>query len=196
MDNSNRGGLNKTTQSSSNIKLISIVYELLNFIRLTFGRLIPLTVFALVIWTIDAQYQGIRQVTLSYVNIVEKAQILILALVGLRLIELGMEKFAGFSLPREVKVPYTAVGLIATLLAMYLFVDLNQTLAISTTLTTSHMSVVSSFLTMIVALYMITSLIVSWLRGRLSKHIDETMLVSANSIKYYKVGFSKIGVSK
>ena len=196
MDNSNRGGLNKTTQSSSNIKLISIVYELLNFIRLTFGRLIPLTVFALVIWTIDAQYQGIRQVTLSYVNIVEKAQILIIALIGLRLIELGMEKFAGFSLPREVKVPYTAVGLIATLLAMYLFVDLNQTLAISTTLTTSHMSVVSSFLTMIVALYMITSLIVSWLRGKLSKHIDETMLVSANSIKYYKVGFTKIGVSK
>ena len=196
MDNSNRGGHNKTSQSSSNIKLISIVYELLNFIRLTFGRLIPLTVFALVIWTIDAQYQGIRQVTLSYVNIVEKAQILIIALIGLRLIELGMEKFAGFSLPREVKVPYTAVGLIATLLAMYLFVDLNQTLAISTTLTTSHMSVVSSFLTMIVALYMITSLIVSWLRGKLSKHIDETMLVSANSIKYYKVGFSKIGVSK
>jgi len=196
MDNSNRGRLNKTTQSSSNIKLISIVYELLNFVRLTFGRLIPLTVFALVIWTIDAQYQGIRQVTLSYVNIVEKAQILIIALIGLRLIELGMEKFAGFSLPREVKVPYTAVGLIATLLAMYLFVDLNQTLAISTTLTTSHMSVVSSFLTMIVALYMITSLIVSWLRGKLSKHIDETMLVSANSIKYYKVGFSKIGVSK
>lgn len=196
MDNSNSGGHNKTSQSSSNIKLISIVYELLNFIRLTFGRLIPLTVFALVIWTIDAQYQGIRQVTLSYVNIVEKAQILIIALIGLRLIELGMEKFAGFSLPREVKVPYTAVGLIATLLAMYLFVDLNQTLAISTTLTTSHMSVVSSFLTMIVALYMITSLIVSWLRGRLSKHIDETMLVSANSIKYYKVGFTKIGVSK
>ena len=163
---------------------------------MTFGRLIPLTVFALVIWTIDAQYQGIRQVTLSYVNIVEKAQILIIALIGLRLIELGMEKFAGFSLPREVKVPYTAVSLIATLLAMYLFVDLNQTLAISTTLTTSHMSVVSSFLTMIVALYMITSLIVSWLRGKLSKHIDETMLVSANSIKYYKVGFSKIGVSK
>ena len=168
----------------------------MNFIRLTFGRLIPLTVFALVIWTIDAQYQGIRQVTLSYVNIVEKAQILIIALIGLRLIELGMKKFAGFSLPHEVKVPYTAVGLIATLLAMYLFVDLNQTLAISTTLTTSHMSVVSSFLTMIVALYMITSLIVSWLRGRLSKHIDETMLVSANSIKYYKVGFTKIGVSK
>ena len=196
MDNSNRGGLDKPTQSSSNIKLISIVYELLNFIRLTFGRLIPLTVFALVIWTIDGQYQGIRQVTLSYVNIVEKAQILIIALIGLRLIELGMEKFAGFSLPREVKVPYTAVGLIATLLAMYLFVDLNQTLVISTTLTTSHMSVVSSFLTMIVALYMITSLIVSWLRGKLSKHIDETMLVSANSIKYYKVGFSKIGVSK
>ena len=196
MDNSNRGGLDKTTQSSSNIKLISIVYELLNFIRLTFGRLIPLTVFALVIWTIDGQYQGIRQVTLSYVNIVDKAQILIIALIGLRLIELGMEKFAGFSLPREVKVPYTAVGLIATLLAMYLFVDLNQTLAISTTLTTSHMSVVSSFLTMIVALYMITSLIVSWLRGKLSKHIDEIMLVSANSIKYYKVGFSKIGVSK
>ena len=130
----------------------------MNFIRLTFGRLIPLTVFALVIWTIDAQYQGIRQVTLSYVNIVEKAQILIIALIGLRLIELGMEKFAGFSLPREVKVPYTAVGLIATLIAMYLFVDLNQTLAISTTLTTSHMSVVSSFLTMIVALYMITSI--------------------------------------
>ena len=168
----------------------------MNFIRLTFGRLIPLTVFALVIWTIDAQYQGIRQVTLSYVNIVEKAQILIIALIGLRLIELGMEKFAGFSLPREVKVPYTAVGLIATLIAMYLFVDLNQTLAISTTLTTSHMSVVSSFLTMIVALYMITSLIVSWLRGKLLKHIDETMLVSANSIKYYKVGFTKIGVSK
>lgn len=168
----------------------------MNFIRLTFGRLIPLTVFALVIWTIDAQYQGIRQVTLSYVNIVEKAQILIIALIGLRLIELGMEKFAGFSLPREVKVPYTTIGLIATLLAMYLFVDLNQTLAISTTLTTSHMSVVSSFLTMIVALYMITSLIVSWLRGRLSKHIDETMLVRADSIKYYKVGFTKIGVSK
>lgn len=163
---------------------------------MTFGRLIPLTVFALVIWTIDGQYQGIRQVTLSYVNIVEKAQILIIALIGLRLIELGMEKFAGFSLPREVKVPYTAVGLIATLLAMYLFVDLNQTLAISTTLTTSHMSVVSSFLTVIVALYMITSLIVSWLRGKLLKHIDETMLVSANSIKYYKVGFTKIGVSK
>ena len=163
---------------------------------MTFGRLIPLTVFALVIWTIDGQYQGIRQVTLSYVNIVEKAQILIIALIGLRLIELGMEKLAGFSLPREVKVPHTAVGLIATLLAMYLFVDLNQTLAISTTLTTSHMSVVSSFLTMIVALYMITSLIVSGLRGKLSKHIDETMLVSANSIKYYKVGFTKIGVSK
>lgn len=168
----------------------------MNFVRLTFGRLIPLTVFALVIWTIDAQYQGIRQVTLSYVNIVEKAQILIIALIGLRLIELGMEKLAGFSLPREVKVPYTVVGLIATLLAMYLFVDLNQTLAISTTLTTSHMSVVSSFLTMIVALYMITSLIVSWLRGKLSKHIDETMLVRADSIKYYKVGFTKIGVSK
>lgn len=168
----------------------------MNFIRLTFGRLIPLTVFALVIWTIDGQYQGIRQVTLSYVNIVEKAQILIIALIGLRFIELGMEKFAGFSLPREVKVPYTAVGLIATLLAMYLFVDLNQTLAISTTLTTSHMSVVSSFLTMIVALYMITSLIVSWLRGKLSKHIDDTMLVRADSIKYYKVGFTKIGVSK
>lgn len=172
------------------------MYEVLSFIRLTFGRLIPLTVFALVIWTIDGQYQGIRQVTLSYVNIVEKAQILIIALIGLRLIELGMEKFAGFSLPGEVKVPYKVVRLLATLLAMYLFVDLNQTLAISTTLTTSHMSIVSSFLTMIVALYMILSLILSWLKGKLLKHIDETMLVSANSIKYYRVGFTKIGVSK
>ena len=168
----------------------------MNFVRLTFGRLIPLTVFALVIWTIDAQYQGIRQVTLSYVNIVEKAQILIIALIGLRLIELGMEKFAGFSLPREVKVPYTAVGLIATLLAMYLFVDLNQTLAVNTAYNGARMSIVSSFLTVIVVVYLITSLVLSWLRGKLSKHIDETMLVSANSIKYYKVGFSKIGVFK
>ena len=163
---------------------------------MTFGRLIPLTVFALVIWTIDTQYQGIRQVTLSYVNIVEKAQILIIALIGLRLIELGMEKFAGFSLPREVKVPYTAVGLIATLLAMYLFVDLNQTLAVNTAYNGARMSIVSSFLTVIVVVYLITSLVLSWLRGKLSKHIDETMLVSANSIKYYKVGFSKIGVFK
>lgn len=163
---------------------------------MTFGRLIPLMVFALVIWTIDAQYQGIRQVTLSYVSIVEKAQILIIAMIGLRLIEVGLEKLVNFSLPNEVRIQYTTLSLVATLVAMYLFVDLNQTLAISTTLTTSHMSVVSSFLTMIVALYMITSLIVSWLRGKLSKHIDETMLVSANSIKYYKVGFSKIGVSK
>lgn len=163
---------------------------------MTFGRLIPLTVFALVIWTIDAQYQGIRQVTLSYVNIVEKAQILIIALIGLRLIELGMEKFAGFSLPREVKVPYTAVGLIATLLAMYLFVDLNQTLAVNTAYNGARMSIVSSFLTVIVVVYLITSLVLSWLRGKLSKHVDETMLVSANSIKYYKVGFSKIGVFK
>ena len=168
----------------------------MNFVRLTFGRLIPLTVFALVIWTIDAQYQGIRQVTLSYVNIVEKAQILIIALIGLRLIELGMEKFAGFSLPREVKVPYTAVGLIATLLAMYLFVDLNQTLAVNTAYNGARMSIVSSFLTVIVVVYLITSLVLSWLRGKLSKHVDETMLVSANSIKYYKVGFSKIGVFK
>ena len=163
---------------------------------MTFGRLIPLTVFALVIWTIDAQYQGIRQVTLSYVNIVEKAQILIIALIGLRLIELGMEKFAGFSLPREAKVPYTTVGLIATLLAMYLFVDLNQTLAVNTAYNGARMSIVSSFLTVIVVVYLITSLVLSWLRGKLSKHIDETMLVSANSIKYYKVGFSKIGVFK
>lgn len=168
----------------------------MNFIRLTFGRLIPLTVFALVIWTIDAQYQGIQQVTLSYVNIVEKAQILIIALIGLRLIELGMEKFAGFSLPREVKVPHTVVGLIATLLAMYLFVDLNQTLAVNTAYNGARMSIISSFLTVIVVVYLITSLVLSWLRGKLSKHIDETMLVSANSIKYYKVGFSKIGVFK
>lgn len=134
--------------------------------------------------------------TLSYVNIVEKAQILIIALIGLRLIELGMEKFAGFSLPREVKVPYTAVGLIATLLAMYLFVDLNQTLAVNTAYNGARMSIVSSFLTVIVVVYLITSLILSWLKGKLTKHIDETMLVSANSIKYYKVGFSKIGVFK
>lgn len=168
----------------------------MNFIRLTFGRLIPLTVFALVIWTIDAQYQGIRQVTLSYVNIVEKAQILIIALIGLRLIELGMEKFAGFSLPNEVRIQYTTLSLIATLVAMYLFVDLNQTLAVNTTYNGARMSIVSSFLTVIVVVYLITSLVLSWLRGKLSKHIDETMLVSANSIKYYKVGFSKIGVFK
>lgn len=168
----------------------------MNFIRLTFGRLIPLTVFALVIWTIDAQYQGIRQVTLSYVNIVEKAQILILALIGLRLIELGMEKFAGFSLPNEVRIQYTTLSLIATLVAMYLFVDLNQTLAVNTVYNGARMSIVSSFLTVIVVVYLITSLVLSWLRGKLSKHIDETMLVSANSIKYYKVGFSKIGVFK
>ena len=168
----------------------------MNFIRLTFGRLIPLTVFALVIWTIDAQYQGIRQVTLSYVNIVEKAQILIIALIGLRLIETGLEKLANFSLPNEVRVQYTTTSLIATLLAMYLFVDLNQTLAVSTTLTTSHMSVVSSFLTVIVVVYLITSLVLSWLKGKLLKQIDETMLVSANSIKYYRIGFTKIGVSK
>lgn len=168
----------------------------MNFIRLTFGRLIPLTVFALVIWTIDGQYQGIRQVTLSYVNIVEKAQILIIALIGLRLIELGMEKFAGFSLPNEVRIQYTTLSLIATLVAMYLFVDLNQTLAVNTVYNGARMSIVSSFLTVIVVVYLITSLVLSWLRGKLSKHIDETMLVSANSIKYYKVGFSKIGVFK
>ncbi len=168
----------------------------MNFVRLTFGRLIPLTVFALVIWTIDAQYQGIRQVTLSYVNIVEKAQILIIALIGLRLIELGMEKFAGFSLPNEVRIQYTTLSLIATLVAMYLFVDLNQTLAVNTAYNGARMSIVSSFLTVIVVVYLITSLVLSWLRGKLSKHIDETMLVSANSIKYYKVGFSKIGVFK
>lgn len=168
----------------------------MNFVRLTFGRLIPLTVFALVIWTIDAQYQGIRQVTLSYVNIVEKAQILIIALIGLRLIELGMEKFAGFSLPNEVRIQYTTLSLIATLVAMYLFVDLNQTLAVNTTYNGARMSIVSSFLTVIVVVYLITSLVLSWLRGKLSKHIDETMLVSANSIKYYKVGFSKISVFK
>lgn len=163
---------------------------------MTFGRLIPLTIFALVIWTIDGQYQGIRQVTLSYVNIVEKAQILILALIGLRLIETGLEKLANFSLPSEVRVQYTTTSLMATLLAMYLFVDLNQTLAVSATLTTSHMSVVSSFLTVIVVVYLMTSLVLSWLKGKLTKHIDETMLVGANSIKYYKVGFTKIGVSK
>lgn len=196
MDGSNRGGLDKTAQSSSNVTLISIIYEVLRFTNKTFGRLIPLTIFALVIWTIDGQYQGIRQVTLSYVNIVEKAQILILALIGLRLIETGLEKLANFSLPNEVRVQYTTTSLIATLLAMYLFVDLNQTLAVSTTLTTSHMSVVSSFLTVIVVVYLITSLILSWLKGKLLKHIDETMLVSANSIKYYRVGFTKIGVSK
>ena len=172
------------------------MYEVLSFIRLTFGRLIPLTVFALVIWTIDGQYQGIRQVTLSYVNIVEKAQILIIALIGLRLIELGMEKFAGFSLPSEVKVPYKVVRLLATLLAMYLFVDLNQTLAISTTLTTSHMSIVSSFLTMIVALYMIVSLILSWVKGKMLKHLDGLQPINESTTKYYKVGFTKIGVSK
>ena len=196
MDGSNRGGLDKTAQSSSNVTLISIIYEVLRFTNKTFGRLIPLTIFTLVIWTIDGQYQGIRQVTLSYVNIVEKAQILILALIGLRLIETGLEKLANFSLPNEVRVQYTTTSLIATLLAMYLFVDLNQTLAVSTTLTTSHMSVVSSFLTVIVVVYLITSLILSWLKGKLLKHIDETMLVSANSIKYYRVGFTKIGVSK
>ena len=168
----------------------------MNFIRLTFGRLIPLTVFALVIWTIDAQYQGIRQVTLSYVNIVEKAQILILALIGLRLIEVGLEKLVNFSLPQEVRVQYTVTSLIATLTAMYLFVDLNQTLAMNTTLTVSRMSIVSSFLTVIVVVYLITSLVLSWLKGKLTKHIDETMLVAANSIKYYRVGFFKIGVFK
>lgn len=196
MDGSNRGRYNETSQSPSNGTLISIIYEVLRFTNKTFGRLIPLTIFALVIWTIDGQYQGIRQVTLSYVNIVEKAQILILALIGLRLIETGLEKLANFSLPNEVRVQYTTTSLIATLLAMYLFVDLNQTLAVSTTLTTSHMSVVSSFLTVIVVVYLITSLILSWLKGKLLKHIDETMLVSANSIKYYRVGFTKIGVSK
>lgn len=163
---------------------------------MTFGRLIPLTVFALVIWTIDAQYQGIRQVTLSYVNIVEKAQILILALIGLRLIEVGLEKLVNFSLPQEVRVQYTVTSLIATLAAMYLFVDLNQTLAVNTTLTVSRMSIVSSFLTVIVVVYLITSLVLSWLKEKLTKHIDETMLVGANSIKYYRVGFSKIGVFK
>lgn len=163
---------------------------------MTFGRLIPLTVFALVIWTIDAQYQGIRQVTLSYVNIVEKAQILILALIGLRLIEVGLEKLVNFSLPQEVRVQYAVTSLIATLAAMYLFVDLNQTLAVNTTLTVSRMSIVSSFLTVIVIVYLITSLVLSWLKGKLTEHIDETMLVGANSIKYYRVGFSKIGVFK
>lgn len=163
---------------------------------MTFGRLIPLTVFALVIWTIDAQYQGIRQVTLSYMNIVDKAQILIIALIGLRLIEVGLEKLVNFSLPQEVRVQYTVTSLIATLAAMYLFVDLNQTLAMNTTLTVSRMSIVSSFLTVIVVVYLITSLVLSWLKGKLTKHIDETMLVGANSIKHYRVGFSKIGVFK
>ena len=168
----------------------------MNFIRLTFGRLIPLTVFALVIWTLDEQYVGIRQVTLSYVSIVEKAQILIIAMIGLRLIEVGLEKLVNFSLPNEVRIQYTTLSLIATLVAMYLFVDLNQTLAVNTAYNGARMAIVSSFLTVIVVVYLITSLVLSWLRGKLLKHIDETMLVSATSIKYYKVGFSKIGVFK
>lgn len=134
--------------------------------------------------------------TLSYVNIVEKAQILIIALIGLRLIETGLEKLANFSLPNEVRVQYTINSLIATLLAMYLFVDLNQTLAVNTAFNGARMSIVSSFLTVIVVVYLITSLILSWLKGKLLKQIDETMLVRASSIKYYKVGFTKIGVSK
>ena len=126
----------------------------------------------------------------------EKAQILILALIGLRLIEVGLEKLVNFSLPQEVRVQYTVTSLIATLAAMYLFVDLNQTLAMNTALTVSRMSIVSSFLTVIVVVYLVTSLVLSWLKGKLTKHIDETMLVGANSIKYYRVGFSKIGVFK
>ena len=163
---------------------------------MTFGRLIPLTIFAIVIWTLDEQYVGIRQVTLSYVSIVEKAQILIIAMIGLRLIEVGLEKLVNFSLPHEVRIQYTTLSLIATLVAMYLFVDLNQTLAVNTAYNGARMSIVSSFLTVIVVVYLITSLILSWLKGKLTNHIDETMLVSANSIKYYKVGFSKIGVFK
>ena len=196
MHGSNSERLNETTQSSSNVTLISIVYEVLRFAKMTFGRLIPLTIFAIVIWILDEQYVGIRQVTLSYVSIVEKAQILIIAMIGLRLIEVGLEKLVNFSLPNEVRIQYTTLSLIATLVAMYLFVDLNQTLAVNTVYNGARMSIVSSFLTVIVVVYLITSLVLSWLKGKLLKQIDETMLVSATSIKYYKVGFSKIGVFK
>ena len=194
MYNSNSRGLVEKTQSSSRIKLISATYECLNFIRQIASSFIPLLVFSLMIWSMDEQFPGIRLVTLGYVNVAVKVQILILGLIALRLLETGIEKYSKFQLPHELRVKQTVSRLASIALAVYLFTDLNMSLAQNPDALGHRVSTISSFLTMMIVIYLTLSLILMWLHGKIIKQTGD--LISTKTIETYKIGFTKIDVSK
>ena len=194
MYNSNSRGLVEKTQSSSRIKLISATYECLNFIRQIASSFIPLLVFSLMIWSMDEQFPGIRLVTLGYVNVAVKVQILILGLIALRLLETGIEKYSKFQLPHELRVKQTVSRLASIALAVYLFTDLNMSLAQNPDALGHRVSTISSFLTMMIVIYLTLSLILMWLHSKIIKQTGD--LISTKTIETYKIGFTKIDVSR
>ena len=194
MYNSNSRGLVEKTQSPSRIKLISATYECLNFIRQIASSFIPLLVFSLMIWSMDEQFPGIRLVTLGYVNVVVKVQILILGLIALRLLETGIEKYSKFQLPYELRVKQSVSRLVSIALAVYLFTDLNMSLAQNPDALGHRVATISSFLTMMIVIYLTLSLILMGLHGKIIKQTGT--LISTKTIETYKIGFTKIDVSK
>ena len=194
MYNSNSRGLVEKTQSPSRIKLISATYECLNFIRQIASSFIPLLVFSLMIWSMDEQFPGIRLVTLGYVNVVAKVQILILGLIALRLLENGIEKYSKLQLPYELRVKQSVSRLASIGFAVYLFTDLNMSLAQTPDALGHRVATISSFLTMMIVVYLTLSLILMWLHGKIIKQTGD--LISTKTIETYKIGFTKIDVSK
>ena len=146
------------------------------------------------IWSTDEQFPGIRLVTLGYVNVVSKAQILILGLIALRLLETGIEKYSKFQLPHELRVKQSVSRLASIALAVYLFTDLNMSLAQNPDALGHRVATVSSFLTMMIVIYLTLSLILMWLHGKIIKQTGT--LISTRTIETYKIGFTKIDVSK
>lgn len=146
------------------------------------------------IWSMDEQFPGIRLVTLGYVNVVSKAQILILGLIALRLLETGIEKYSKFQLPHELRVKQTVLRLASIGLAVYLFTDLNMSLAQNPDALGHRVATISSFLTMMIVIYLTLSLILMWLHGKIIKQTGD--LISTKTIETYKIGFTKIDVSK
>lgn len=194
MYNSNSRGLVEKTQSSSRIRLISATYECLNFIRQISSSFIPLLVFSLMIWSMDEQFPGIRLVTLGYVNGVAKVQILILGLIALRLLETGIEKYSKLQLPYELRVKQSVSRLVSIMVAVYLFTDLNMSLAQNPDALGHRVATISSFLTMIIVIYLTLSLILMWLHSKIIKQTGD--LISTKTIETYKIGFTKIDVYK
>ena len=146
------------------------------------------------IWSMDEQFPGIRLVTLGYVNGVAKVQILILGLIALRLLETGIEKYSKLQLPYELRVKQSVSRLVSIMLAVYLFTDLNMSLAQNPDALGHRVAIISSFLTMMIVIYLILSLILMCLHGKLIKQTGT--LISTKTIETYKIGFTKIDVSK
>lgn len=142
----------------------------------------------------DEQFPGIRLVTLGYVNVAVKVQILILGLIALRLLETGIEKYSKFQLPHELRVKQTVSRLASIALAVYLFTDLNMSLAQNPDALGHRVATISSFLTMMIVIYLTLSLILMCLHGKIIKQTG--ILISTKTIETYKIGFTKIDVSK